>query len=464
MKHDPSDKHQVVAGENAHEAIPTLPSLLHTMTTGPARALARSLISLLILVLIGLSLTPWQQNVAGYGRVVAYAPIERQQTLQASVEGRVMHWWVKEGSIVNEGDRIADISDYDPELMKRLETEQSTLLSRITTIQSRISELQNQSAMAMSSREMALSGADSRIRMAEQRLKAARHALEAAQAALTTSELNFRRQETLQNKGLSSTRSYELARLEVTQRRTETERARASLEAATSEVDAIRADRQKSNADTQSTIAKANTDLAKGREELAYAQAEKLKLETRLARQKTQTIKAPRSGTILRLVVSSQAEVVKPGDPLAVLIPSAQERAVELWMDGNDVPLITPGRKVRLQFEGYPAVQFSGWPEVAVGTFGGEVSVIDATDNGKGDFRILVLPDPNDLPWPSERFIRQGARANGWVLLSQVRLGYELWRIFNGFPPVYLPSHQELKKSNSAGDKSKSADDDKEAK
>jgi hypothetical protein len=30
-------------------------------------------------------------------------------------------------------------------------------------------------------------------------------------------------------------------------------------------------------------------------------------------------------------------------------------------------------------------------------------------------------------------------RVNGWVLLGQVTLGYELWRIFNGFPPQVLP-------------------------
>ena len=51
---------------------------------------------------------------------------------------------------------------------------------------------------------------------------------------------------------------------------------------------------------------------------------------------------------------------------------------MELWARGNDAPLITPGRKVRLQFEGWPAVQFAGWPSVAVGTFGGIVGVVDA--------------------------------------------------------------------------------------
>ena len=95
------------------------------------------------------------------------------------------------------------------------------------------------------------------------------------------------------------------------------------------------------------------------------------------------------------------------------------------------------GRHVRLQFEGWPAVQFAGWPSVAVGTFGGVVTLVDSSDfNGMGKFRILVVPDPADQSWPEGRFLRQGVRAKGWVLLDQVRLGYELWRRVNGFPPV----------------------------
>ena len=62
--------------------------------------------------------------------------------------------------------------------------------------------------------------------------------------------------------------------------------------------------------------------------------------------------------------------------------------------DGNDVPLVTVDREVRLQFEGWPAIQFgSGWPNVALGTYGGRVAAVDATDNGKGKFRVLVRPE-----------------------------------------------------------------------
>lgn len=100
------------------------------------------------------------------------------------------------------------------------------------------------------------------------------------------------------------------------------------------------------------------------------------------------------------------------------------------------MPLLHIGDQVRLQFEGWPAIQFVGWPSVAVGTFGGTVKLLDATDDGSGRFRILVAPDASDEAWPEARYLRQGVRANGWVLLQQVKLGFELWRRFNGFPPT----------------------------
>jgi hypothetical protein len=70
-----------------------------------------------------------------------------------------------------------------------------------------------------------------------------------------------------------------------------------------------------------------------------------------------------------------------------------------------------------------------------VGTFGGEVLIVDAQDDGKGRFRILVRPDDDSPSWPDEKYLRQGVRTNGWVLLDEVRLGYEIWRQLNGFPP-----------------------------
>ena len=142
---------------------------------------------------------------------------------------------------------------------------------------------------------------------------------------------------------------------------------------------------------------------------------------------------------MFRLIANEGGEIVKAGDPLLTLVPDALDRAVEIWVDGNDAPLIGNGAPVRLQFEGWPAVQFVGWPSVAVGTFGGKVALIDSTDDGNGKFRLLVVPDESEQEWPDVHYLRQGVRAKGWVLLNQVSIGYEIWRQLNGFPPVVAP-------------------------
>jgi hypothetical protein len=115
---------------------------------------------------------------------------------------------------------------------------------------------------------------------------------------------------------------------------------------------------------------------------------------------------------------------------------------VELLVSDLDAPLIHVNDVVRLQFSGWPALQFSGWPRAMRGTFAGRVKVVDAVDNGASKFRVLVVPDAQaianneDEPWPAPTVLRAGTQSIGWFMLRTVPLGYELWRVFNGFPPA----------------------------
>ena len=419
---------------------PELSVLSRVETVSLAGRLARSLLIVVFILMVLLAFTPWQQNVRGSGRIVAYAPAERQQIISAPVEGRVGRWLVKEGTQVKQGQVLAELLDNDPLLLQRLASEQQALLAKQVATDSRVKTFREQLRMAEQARPQALSAAESRINMARERRKAADQSVEAAKAARQTASLNLLRQQQLQGKGLSSQRTLELSQLEMAQRGAEVERVQAGLQAAKSEIDAVSADRQKLTADTAAAIEKARAELNKAVEDQTSVIADLLKLETRLARQQTQTVTAPRNGTVLRLLANPGAELVKAGQALAILVPDSEQRAVELWVDGNDLPLIVTGSRSRLQFEGYPAIQFGGWPEFSVGSFAGRVALIDSTDDGKGNFRVLIIADADDdIPWPSVRFLRQGVRVNGWVLLSQVTLGYELWRNFNGFPMLILP-------------------------
>lgn len=328
-----------------------------------ARKFAQILVALLLISILLLFLLPWQQTSMGTGRVVAFSPTERQQSIDAPVEGRIGKWFVHEGSQVKEGDLIVEISDNDPEILNRLKAERQAILAR----------------------------------------------LGAAKISTQTAKINMQRQESLAVQGLSSRRSFEIAKLE---------------------------------------HAKFLTDEANARAELS-------RIDVRLARQATQSVKSPRNGTILRRAAGEGSVLVKAGDSLATIVPLTESRAIELWIDGNDIALVSENRQVRLQFEGWPAIQFSGWPSVAVGTFGGKVAVIDATDSGDGRFRVLVIPGENEI-WPESRYLRQGVRAYGWIILNQVKLGYELWRRFNAFPPsITAPYSQEVQLENKGAPKKK---------
>jgi hypothetical protein len=214
------------------------------------------------------------------------------------------------------------------------------------------------------------------------------------------------------------------------------DRAVAALNAARAEQSSLDQERLRTGADAGTRIDEAWASHASAASDLAKARADLTRLDVRVARQSTQKVSAPVDGTVWRVVARQNGEFLKAGATLVVIVPTTTRTVVELYLNGNDVPMVSAGRTVRLQFEGWPALQFSGWPSVAVGTFGGRVLLVDATDDGKGKFRVLVEPDPADDPWPAAQYLRQGVRANGWVLLDVVSLGYELWRQFNGFPPV----------------------------
>jgi multidrug efflux pump subunit AcrA (membrane-fusion protein) len=141
-------------------------------------------------------------------------------------------------------------------------------------------------------------------------------------------------------------------------------------------------------------------------------------------------VRAPQNGTIIRAARAGIGEQLKEGETVVTIMPAAAQQAVALMVKPMDVPLLSVGRKVRLQFDGWPALQFAGWPSVSVGTFGGTVAVIDRTPGPKGDFRVLVVPDSK---WPTQ--LRLGSGVLGWAMLDEVRVGFEIWRRINGFPP-----------------------------
>ena len=451
-----------------------LPALKLARSSRLARTIGKTLLILLVVGTIFVSVAPWQQSVKGTGNVIAYAPLERQQTLETPIKGRITRLGegIYENAFVKKGDLIAEVSDIDAQYLVRLQGQLTASKLQVKAAESLleangrnleaaktiVTSLQSQvTAYELVKKQVVLS-ADATVAAGKNKVEAEKQQLAEHNAALDQVKADYDRQETLFLEKIVSELKFQEAERKLKEGKAKVEKSKAYVSAAKNDLVSKQRDRQakeqkaqvdidsataslrKANAD----VAKAESDVAKAQSELTKAQKELLVTETKVERQRSQEIYAPFDGFVTRITPNQSSQVLKEGDPICVIVPDTADRAVQVWLDGNDAPLVEPGRKVRLQFEGWPAVQFAGWPSVAVGTFGGEIVSVDATDDGHGKFRVLILPDKTDKVWPNERFLRQGVRANGWVLLDQVPLWYEIWRNMNGFPPVVSTEEPRL--------------------
>ena len=91
-----------------------LPSLAKAGKRRVTRSFGRFMLCLLLVTPFVLAFAPWQQNLAGQGRVIAFDPIDRPMQIQARTDGVILTWHVKEGQSVKKGDPIVDLADNDP--------------------------------------------------------------------------------------------------------------------------------------------------------------------------------------------------------------------------------------------------------------------------------------------------------------------------------------------------------------
>jgi adhesin transport system membrane fusion protein len=417
-------------------------SELISQTPAFVRRLGRWLFWLFFIIPLLMLFLPWLQNISASGMLTALNPADRRQTVEAPISGVISKWYVQEGTRVKMGDVLLDMTDVDPQFQNRLGEQLDASANKLKAKEDELKSYQLQLQSYQTVRDSKVSAASYKRDTAQQKVLAATEAIYAAQANLETAELQLTRMQRLLADGLVSKRDQEVAERDHIVAKRNLNSAKAQMDAAKAEERSANVEISQIRADAQSSIDYANAQANKIRGEIADSQNSILNAEVNIARQKAQRVVAPRDGTVFRLPVNSQSQIVARGQPLLVIVPNNNDRAVELYVDGRDAPLVVKGSEVRLEFEGWPAVQVSGWPNVAIGTFVGKVAFVDATDDGKGHFRVMVVPDERKQKWPEDRFLRQGASTHGWILLEKVAVGYEIWRLLNGFPPR-LPATPE---------------------
>jgi hypothetical protein len=404
-----------------------------------ARALSRLMFLLLVGFILATIFLPWQQTSRCDGEVVARLPQLRRQVVQSQTKGiiRSMRPEIREGAIVHEGEVVMEIEPLSKDQF--LETQvQVKALEQNLEIANRM--LENSLLQVTTEREnlkQMLASIDAEIEAKRAKWQQSIAAV-AVQKRIHDQAAQELEVATKLKGDVISMIEYRAAVNKEEAEEQKLLKEHSAEDEAYQDLQSKELSRDSKRSEVETKIIELDQKVEKARSEVGLYSAKLSELRVKLGEFERLKIVSPSTGRIQSIFSQVGTNNVKEGDRLFEVIPDTSDLAIEFNVRGLDLPLISVGDKVRIQFDGWPAIQFVGWPSVAIGTFGGEVIAVNPADDSLGNFKIIVGPDPDDPKqekWPDSRYLRQGIKANGWVILNTVPLGFEIWRQLNGIPP-----------------------------
>lgn len=390
---------------------------------------------------------PWTQNINASGAITTLYQDQRPQQLNTIIPGRIVKWYVREGNYVKKGDTIVQLLDIkddylDPNLVKRTEEQLSAKKQKADLYRDKASATQNQVMAIENARDLKLNSLQNKLEQLNRKVISDSAALIASEIDHSIAQVQLTRAKQMFSEGIiplteleRRNAQYNKALAFMTEKSQTLKNTRQDLIICRLEISTV-------VQDAADKVFKARADIAAAMSDAAATDAEVAKNENQLAnyiiRGSQRWLIAPQSGQITKARKSGLNETVIEGEMIVEIVPDNVNYAVELFIEPMDLVLISKGQEVRMIFDGYPAVVFSGWPNASYGTFQGTVVAVETNRSENGKFRMLIIPDEHQKPWPKE--LKLGAGVQGFALLKNVRIWFELWRQINGFPPEYYKS------------------------
>ena len=396
-----------------------------------------------IIIIIVLFL-PWTQNITGQGLVTTLKPNQRPQTIQSQIPGRIEEWFIQEGDYVKKGDTILRISEvksdyFDNKLVERTNDQIEAKSSSVDAYKGKVDALNRQVSALINEEKLKMKQTKNKLLQAHLKVKSDSIDLEAAKTNITIAERQFNRIKTLHNEGLKALKDVEEKRLKLQETQAKLIAQENKYLASKNNVLNAQIELSRITAQYTDKISKAQSDMYTAKSSGFDAEAQVTKLENQYTNYKMRNrllyITAPQDGYINKVLTGGIGITFKEGEQLVGIMPAKYDLAVETFVKPIDLPLIHINEKVRVQFDGWPAIVFSGWPNVSYGTYGAKVVAIENFISTNGKYRILLAPDETDHTWP--KAIRVGSGAKTIALLEDVPIWFELWRQINSFPPNY---------------------------
>lgn len=402
-------------------------------------------------IIVGVSLfcviilfLPWTQNISGTGAVTTLKPDQRPQTIHAAIAGRIEKWYVKEGDFVAKGDTILFISeikeDYlDPNLVENTQRQLEAKEMSGKSYGGKVGSLAVQIAAIQKEKELKLQQATNKIKQSLLKIKSDSMDLVAVRTQVKIASTQFNRSLALNKEGLKPMTDVEEKRLKLQDAEAKIITQENKLLASENELINARVEVNRIMAEYSEKEQKARGDQYTALSSQYDTEAQVNKLKNQYANYQIRNgmyyIKAPQSGYVNRALQSGIGETIKEGTQIVSIMPANYDIAVETFVSPTDLPLLHKGEKVRVWFDGWPTIVFSGWPGMSYGTYGGTIVSIENFISENGKFRVLIAPDKDDVKWPKQISIGSGAQT--LALLENVPVWFELWRTLNGFPPNY---------------------------
>ncbi|WP_025029418.1 HlyD family type I secretion periplasmic adaptor subunit [Nitratireductor aquibiodomus] len=399
--------------------------------------------SVFAIILIAACILRVEVTARGTVRIV---PLDRVQVVQAEYPGSITGILVRDGASVKKGDLLLTLDATAAGAKQATLVEEEARLKRETmrlaTFLSRLAEMRDGGSPprkfdagdllpggedgdeeAVQARLLAvelndftdgLAGADARIDVNRKALDVLLERIEQADAALAVQEERLQAAEKLMERGITSREAYLKVRaayddLQAEKHVVERQIAKTKAEASVLETE-------------RAGLFSANQNRAMQRRDkidarLAALRQERRALDERIA---AATLRAPVSGTVEQLAVSTIGGVVQSGQDLMRVVPRDSQLEFEALFSNQDSGFLKVGQNARIRLDAYPAERFGSMMAVITDI---ATDSIELGASGRWGFVVRLKPESDALQSPSGRLaLRPGMTGNVDAITGERRL------------------------------------------
>lgn len=395
------------------------------------------------IILIAACILRVEVTARGTVRIV---PLDRVQVVQAEYPGSITSILVRDGVGVKKGDLLLTLDATAAVAKQATLVEEEVRLRRETmrlaAFLSRLAEMRDGGSPtrkfdagdllpggedgdeeAAQARLLAaelndftdgLAGADARIDVNRRALDVLLGRVEQADAALAVQEERLQAAEKLIERGISSREAYLKVRAAYDDLQAEKHVVERQIAKTRAEASVLKTERAGLFSANQNRVMQ-RRDKIDAR--LAALRQERRALDERIA---AAALKAPVSGTVEQLAVSTIGGVVQAGQDLMRVVPQDSELEFEALFSNQDSGFLKVGQSARIRLDAYPAERFGSMMAVITDI---ATDSIELGASGRWGFVVRLKPESDALQSPSGRLaLRPGMTGNVDAITGDRRL------------------------------------------